>query len=346
MGRYWVGGATGFLGSHLVRQLVSAGHEVIAVSRSGGRIDQLEVAAVDILDEDAVRKSAAGPDGKGCDGAFLCTGKVSRDKDDAAALHELHVVGTRRALAALRAAGVKRVVYASTSGTIAVGRDPDSLFSERDHAPLDIIARWPYYRTKLYAEREALEAISDDFEVVIVNPTLLLGPGDERNSSTGDVKRFLERRVPAVPGGGMSFVDVRDVASAMIVAFDKGQSGERYLLCAKNLTIAAFFQRLERLTGIPGPKLRLPKTRALAIGANKLFSRAIEAVGGTPPVDEISVEMAQYFWYCDSSKAERELGFKPRDPGETLRDTVSDLVERRVAFPDGAVVLSRPPASA
>lgn len=340
MGRYWVGGATGFLGSHLVRQLVRAGHQVIAASRNGGRIDDVEVQAVDILDEEAVRKSAAG-----CEAAFLCTGKVSRDKGDAAALHELHVTGTKRALAALKAAGIGRVVYASTSGTIAVGRDPDCLFSERDHAPLDIIARWPYYRTKLYAEREALEAISDDFEVVIVNPTLLLGPGDERDSSTGDVKSFLERRVPAIPGGGMSFVDVRDVASAMIAALEKGESGQRYLLCAKNLTIAAFFQRLERLTGIPGPKLRLPKTRALAIGANKLFSRAIEAVGGTPPVDEISVEMAQYFWYCDSSKAERDLGFKPRDPGETLRDTVNDLIERRAAFPDGAVVLSRPPAS-
>ncbi|MGE0325883.1 MAG: NAD-dependent epimerase/dehydratase family protein [Polyangiaceae bacterium] len=340
MGRYWVAGATGFLGSHLVRQLRAAGHDVVAVSRSGGKLDDLTVGTVDILDEEAVRKSA-----EGCDAAFLCTGKVSRDKEDAAALHELHVTGTKRAMSALKAAAVKRVVYASTSGTIAVGRDADCLFTERDHAPLDIIARWPYYRTKLYAEREALDAITSDFEVVIVNPTLLLGPGDERDSSTGDVKNFLERKVPAIPGGGMSFVDVRDVASAMICALEKGGSGERYLLCAKNLTIAAFFQRLERLTGIPGPKLRLPKTRALAIGANKLFSRAIEAVGGTPPVDEISVEMAQYFWYCDSSKAERELGFKPRDPGETLRDTVNDLVERRAAFPDGAVVLSRPPAT-
>lgn len=336
--KLWVGGATGFLGNHLVRTLKAAGHEVVAISRSGGSVvlhdgSSLEVASVDILDEEAVKASA-----EGCDGAFLCTGKVSRERDDAAELHKLHVTGTRRALRGLAAAGVKRVVYASTSGTIAVGRDPDHAFDERTNAPLDIIARWPYYRTKLYAEKEALE-VNDppEFEVVIVNPTLLLGPGDVRESSTGDVRRFLDRSVPAIPAGGMSFVDVRDVATAMLAALDKGRAGERYLLSAKNLTISAFFERLERMTGVKAPVLRMPKTRALAIGANKLFTKALEAIGGKPPVDEISVEMAQYYWYCDPAKAERELGFSPRDPGETLRDTVNDLVERGVAFPDGLV---------
>lgn len=332
MSRFWVGGATGFLGSHLVAALRGAGHDVVAVSRGGGSVSDLPVRAVDILDEAAVRESA-----QGVDGAFLCTGKVSRDREDAAMLHELHVLGTRRALAGLKAAGVPRVVYASTSGTIAVGRDGEHTSSEADSAPLDIIARWPYYRTKLYAEREALEAVSEGFDVVVVNPTLLLGPGDLRESSTEDVRRFLERKVPAIPAGGMSFVDVRDAALAMLSAFELGRPGERYLLCSKNLTIAAFFERLERLSGVRGPKLRMPKTRALALGANRLFTRAIEAVGGTAPVDEISVEMSQYFWYCDSSKAERELNFAPRDPGETLRDTVQDLIERGVVFPHGAV---------
>ena len=71
----------------------------------------------------------------------------------------------------------------------------------------------------------------------------------------------------------------------------------------------------------------------MAIGVNRLFSKALRAIGGEPPVDEVSVEMAQYYWYCSSSKAERELGFSARDPGETLRETVADLIERKVVFP-------------
>jgi len=331
--RYWVAGATGFLGSHLVRVLVDAGHDVVGVSRTGGRValpgrSALEVEAVDLCDEAAVLQSA-----RAVDGAFLCAGKVSRDREDASELHRLHVIGTRRALAGLRAAGVRRVCLASTSGTIAVGTDPEKVYDESAHAPLEILASWPYYRSKLYAEREALEqADPPSFEVIVVNPTLLLGPGDTRESSTGDVRRFLERRIPALPAGGMAFVDVRDAALGMLLAFERGRSGERYLLNAQNLTLAAFFQRLERLTGIEAPRLRMPRSRAVAIGANRILSRALRAIGGEPPVDEVSVEMAQYFWYASSEKAERELGWRPRDPGETLRDTVDDLLRDQRAF--------------
>lgn len=327
--RVWVGGATGFLGSHLVRLLVERGYPVAAVSRSGGEVDGVPVQAVDVLDAGAVAESA-----RGAELALLATGKVSRERDAADELHRLHVLGTRNALAGLRRAGVRRVVVASTSGTLAVGTDPNRIYTERDHAPLHVIARWPYYRTKLYAEREALEANDPPaFEVVLVHPSLLLGPGDLRGSSTGDVQRFLERAIPAVPRGGIAFVDARDAAQGMLLALERGRAGERYILNAKNLTIAAFFQRLERLTGVRAPRVRMPASRPLALGLNTLFNRAVRAIGGTPRVDEISVEMSQYFWYCDSAKAERELGWKPRDPGETLRDTVDDLIARGAAFP-------------
>lgn len=331
MSRFWVGGATGFLGSALVRHLRAAGHEVVAVSRSGGQVEDVTVQAVDVLDDAAVAKSA-----EGVEGAFLATGKVTRARDAAAELHQAHVVGTRQALAGLRQAGVRRVVVASTSGTIAVGTDADAILDERSKAPLEIIAAWPYYRSKLYAEREALAANQPGFEVVIVNPSLLLGPGDLRESSTTDVRLFLQRAIPAVPAGGLAFVDVRDAAAGMLAAFERGRAGERYLLNGKNLTVAAFFARLERLTGVSAPILPMPRTRALALGMSRLFDRAVQALGGTPPVDPVSVEMAQYYWYCSSEKAERELGFSPRDAGETLRDTVMDLVERGVAsLPEG-----------
>lgn len=326
MSKFWVAGATGFLGSHLLRALRGRGHEVRAVSKSGGDVDGFRVEPLDILDQAAVTESA-----RGVDGAFLATGRVSRDRDDAEVLHRDNVRGTEAALRGLRDAGVKRVVVASTSGTLAVSRDADRIADESCRAPLEIIARWPYYRTKLYAERAALDANRPgEFEVVVVNPSLLLGPGDLRESSTGDVRLFLERSIPAIPAGGYAFVDARDAALGMLLAFEQGRAGERYLLNAKNLTIAAFFQRLERISGVKAPMLRMPSSRPVALGMNQLFSKAVEAIGGRAPVDAVSVEMAQYFWYCSAEKAERELGFAPRDPGETLRDTVDDLVKRRV----------------
>jgi dihydroflavonol-4-reductase len=305
--KFWVAGATGFLGSHLVKTLSERAHQVVAVSKGGGSVHGHTVAPLDVLDEAAVTHSA-----RGVDGAFLVTGRVSRDRDDAELLHRDNVLGTESALRGLHAAGVKRVVVASTSGTLAVSRDADRIADESCRSPLEIVARWPYYRTKLYAERAALDANRPgEFEVVIVNPSLLLGPGDLRESSTGDIRLFLERSIPAVPAGGMAFVDARDAALGLLQAFERGRAGERYLLNAKNMTIAAFF--------------------------NQMFTKAVEAIGGRAPIDEVSVEMAQYFWYCSSEKAERELGFVARDPGETIRDTIDDLVKRKVvAVPKGS----------
>jgi len=329
MARYWVAGATGFLGSQLARALSERGHDLALVSRGGGDLDGQRVERVDVLDSARVAQSA-----RGCDGAFLATGKVSRQASDAEELYRLHVVGTRTALSGLREAGVPRAVVASTSGTIALGTDPDAVHDESAPAPLELIAKFPYYRSKYYAEKAALDANSPpDFEVVVVNPSLLLGPGDLRESSTGDVRRFLERAIPAVPAGGMAFVDVRDAALGMLAAFERGRAGERYLLNAKNLTIAAFLERLERMTGVAAPRLHMPRSRTLALGVNRLFSRAVRAIGGEPPIDEVSLQMAQYFWYASSRKAERELGFTARDPGETLRDTVDDLLARKAAYP-------------
>lgn len=326
--KMWVGGATGFLGSHLARTLKEAGHSAVLTSARGGAVDDQPVLPVDALDVEAVAGSA-----KGCDGAFICLGKVSRDPNDAGELHRLHVEGTGTVLAGLKKAGVRRVVYASTSGTIAVGTDPRRIYDETSPTPLEHIAAWPYYRTKHYGEQEALSQVSGEFEVVVVCPSLLLGPLDLRESSTGDVRKFLEKAVLAVPAGGIAFVDVRDAAQGMIQAFSKGRSGERYILNAANMTLSTFFGRLSRITGISAPLFKLPKNHNVARGIFGLYDKSIRAIGGAPPIAAADVEMGQYFWYCSSEKAERELGFSPRDAGDTLRDTVRDLVDRQVVAP-------------
>jgi dihydroflavonol-4-reductase len=324
----WIAGATGFLGSHLASLLKEQGWDASLTSRSGGDISGQVVHAVDILDERAVEESA-----KGATVAFLCTGLVSRDPEDAGTMHRLHVLGTRSCLSALKRAGVKKVVVAGTSGTVAVGRDPSAIYDENSPAPMEYIAAWPYYRTKYYGEQEALGANTQEFEVIVVCPSLLLGPGDLRESSTGDVRKFLEKSVPATPAGGLAFVDVRDAAMGMLLALEKGRGGERYLLNAANMTVSSFFSRLSRMSGVKAPLMTMPRSTEMARGIFSLYEQGLRALGGTPPVDAMSAEMGQHFWYCSAEKAERELGFVARDPGETLRDTLQDLVDRKVVAP-------------
>jgi dihydroflavonol-4-reductase len=335
MARYLVTGATGFLGTHLVRSLIEHGHEVVALARSADGLPEGAIARRgDVLDENSVRDAAAG-----CIGVFHCAGKVSRKAEDAEELHRVHVKGTKVVLEACRAAGVKRAVVASTSGTVAVSDDPDHISTETDETPIGIINRWPYYRAKLFAERAALEmntsSENGNFEVISVNPTLLLGPGDIRGSSTEDVRLFLEKKIPAVPPGGMSYVDARDAAEAMRLAMDKGTPGERYLIGACNVTIREFFGRLERISGVRAPWMPMPRVGAeLSRIGSKLLDDVARRIGLAMPIDPISLDMSQFYWYLDASRAERVLGWTARDPIVTLLDTVEDLRARGVVWPE------------
>jgi dihydroflavonol-4-reductase len=337
MARYLVTGATGFLGSHLVDHLLAsaaaaqggdkAAHEVVALCREPE--PELEAGGITVVRGDVLDRASVERAAKGCVGVFHCAGKVSRNPDDAEELYRLLVEGTRHVIAASQAAGVRRLVLASTSGTVAVSSDPSHLATEDDEPDVVLISRWPYYRAKLYAERAALAANQPGgFEVVSVNPTLLLGPRDLRDSSTEDVRLFLEQRIPAVPGGGLSFVDARDAAIGMALAMEKGEPGRRYLLGACNLTIRDFFARLEHLSGVRAPMLPVPRLPNLARASAPWMNRALRVLGGFPDVDPVSLEMAQYFWYLDASRAEKELGWTPRDPTQTLADTITDLYER------------------
>ncbi|RYE79613.1 MAG: NAD-dependent epimerase/dehydratase family protein, partial [Myxococcales bacterium] len=234
-------------------------------------------------------------------------------------------VGTRQVIAAARQAGVRRVVVASTSGTVGISEKSDVVADESSPTPLPLIQLFPYYRSKLFAEEEALAASDATLDVIAVNPSLLLGPGDVFGSSTEDVRRFLAGEIAASPAGGMSFVDARDAALGMLLAMEKGRPGQRYLLGGCNLPVSAFFARLARLSGKSAPRVRMPAGRPAGKLAHGLFERALKVIGGSTSIDAASVEMGQLTWYIDSSKAERELGWKARDPMETLRDTIDDL---------------------
>jgi dihydroflavonol-4-reductase len=321
-----VTGGTGFLGSHLVRQLVEAGERNVRVlaTTNPAWLGELgvETATGSVTDKVDVSRAL-----DGVASVYHLAGRVARGREDSHGMYELHVEGTRVLCEAATGAGVKTIVLASSSGTIAVTDDSTALPNESWPPPLDIIARWPYYASKYYQERVALEHFSGaGRRLVIVNPSLLLGPGDERLSSTKVVLDFLARKIMAVPGGGLSFVDARDAAAVLRAAMSRGGHGERYLLGAANWTFDKFFGRLERLTKVAAPRFSLPSKLAVP-GARALHS-LYRQWKLAPPVEPAEIEMAEYFWYFDSTKAARELGFAPRDAAETPQDTVTYVREK------------------
>lgn len=321
MTKVLVTGATGFLGEHLCRVLVERGHTVRGLARTRSAI--LADLGVEHIRGDVLTGPELDRALEGVEAVCHLAGAVSRDPGDAQRMMRLHVDGTRRVLEGMAAAGVSRMVLASTSGTIGVSKDEVILDETAPYAE-DIVAGWPYYASKIYQERLAFEHGKRlGIAIVAINPSLLLGPGDRRLSSTGDVRRFLRREIPTIPDGGVSFVDARDAAEATATALERGRTGERYLLGGPNWTTKEFFARLGRIANIAPPRLKLPPSWA-RWGAG-VMEELYRWRGKQPPVDRISVEMAEHYWWIDSSKAERELGFAARDPQLTLVDTVAYL---------------------
>lgn len=326
----FVTGATGFLGTHLVDDLCAQGYRVRALVRDPNAPASLALdARVERVVGDICEPEALAQLMSGCEGLFHCAGKVSRDPEDALAMHRINVQGTQHCLDAAKEAKIPRCVVASTSGVVAVSEDPDKVSHEQDAAPLELLNRIPYYRSKYYAEQAAFAMNDTDMQVICVNPGLLLGPGDLNGSSTEDVQRFLEHSALFNPRGGLAFVDARDAASAMRLAFEKGRAGERYLIASCNCTFRTFLGRIARIAGREAPSWTAPKApiaRSTTLWLSDKLRNVLGAEDRLP--DTASLEMSYYFWYADSSKAERELGWTARDPMVTLSDTIQDLRER------------------
>jgi dihydroflavonol-4-reductase len=319
-------GGTGFIGRHAVRGLVESGHRVRALCRAPSKSledDGAEVVLGDVLDLASVKSAV-----EGADAVVHGAGAVSRDREDAGWLMRVHVTGSRFVAGAAARAGVKRFVNLSTSGTVAVGDDPDVVFHEDDAVPFDHIHRFPYYLSKWLAERavkDVARLTGGEMELITLNPSLVLGPGDTRSSSTTDVQRFLNREIPIVPSGGFSFVDARDVADVAVRCLEAGRPGERYLLGALNLTFAEFFDRLSEVTGHRGPLVPFALPRALTRLSVGVMEKVADAVGVKLPVTEVEADMSSLYWYVDTRRAQEELDWAPREPMQTLLDTVKDL---------------------
>jgi dihydroflavonol-4-reductase len=324
-----VTGAGGFLGRHVVRELLAAGHEVRALVRRSAAPEGVELWPLDL--EAAIHDPRPLKDEalwRGVEAVLHLAGLVSRDRRDTARMYRIHLEASRALLEAARDR-VPRLVLASTSGTIAVSEEDVGPMDETHRPDFELVGRWPYYLSKHYQEQMVLRwGRGGSGDVIILNPSLLLGPGDHKGSSTQDVLDILNERHPAAVPGTVAFVDARDVAPIFERALKGGTPGQRYLLSGANTSTRGFAERIAHLGGVRPPKLVVPGRWAHR-GARWLsgFGRALDLDLGPDPVD---VDMARHHWACDSTRAERAFDFRPRDPMATLRDTIEDLKARRL----------------
>jgi len=322
-----VTGATGFIGKHLVEQLrlAEADSRLRILCRGASPWDnhsRAEVVRGDVTSREDLMRAA-----EGVNEIYHLAGLVSRNPKKKWLLYQTHVEGTRNVCEAARQHGVQKIVHVSSSGTIAVSRGP-TVHDEHSGYKHDIVGAWPYYLSKIFAGKLALTYwAQQQLPVVVVNPSLLLGPGDDRKSSTYDVALFLRGQILAVPRGGLNFVDVRDAAGGLIGAMRNGRPGERYLLGGVNWSFRDFVEHLSKVSGVRAPALQPPLGFSLA--SARLLRRLMPLVGKSFPVDDESIKMSALFWYCDSTKARKETGLQTRHPVETLRDMVDYIRQRQ-----------------
>jgi dihydroflavonol-4-reductase len=316
-----VTGAAGFIGSHVVRELLSEGVSVRAMVMPGEgtrNLDGLDVQIVqaDVLDRSSVEKAM-----KGTDTLFHLAAIYAIWMRDWKNIYEVNLAGTRTVLGAALDAGVKRVVYTSSIAAlgIAPGREPST--EETPFNQYDLGSH--YVLSKYLSQQEALWFADRGLDLVVVNPAFPFGPRDVAPTPTGQlIVDILKGKNLFYFSGGINIVDVRDVARGHVLAAKKGNRGNRYILGNRNVSMKEFIAMVYRAAGFRyRARFRLPvaalRQSALA------FKWWSDTVSHRPPLTTpVEVRYSSQFLYFDPSKAQKELGLRPTPVEESLRDSV------------------------
>lgn len=296
-----VTGATGFLGRHTLEQIDRETNPLSVIPFRG----DVTAGTVDLPPE--------------LGGILHLAALVSHRPADAERVRTVNVDGTL-AMIRLAARYRCRMIFASTSGTVGCFRDPDRIAYEEAPFCEAETRHWPYYRSKIEAERQG-RALAESLgvELVVVRPPILLGPDDHRRRSTEHVKRLLDGRVPFVIHGGMHYADVRDVAAALVRLMRLPTARPIYHLPGTQCSIEEFYQQVAQLAGVRPPRATLPYR--LAWSAAMVSSKLNLHVLPEPTL----VEMAAHFWGLGTRYSDSELGYRTRPGEETLRDTIEWL---------------------
>lgn len=323
-----VTGATGFVGSAVVRALIKTGVDVRVLARRDSDFTNLQPYKIDGVFGDLRDKGSLHTALAGCRQVYHVAAHYALWARNPSIFYDVNVEGTRNLMEAARDAGTERIVYCSTIG--AIGLPPDGGLGTED-TPVSLSQMAGHYkRSKFLAEQEVLRLASEGLPVVIVNPSAPVGEGDVKPTPTGQViVDFMKGRMPAFIETGMNLVDVDDVAVGHLLAMEKGRIGERYILGTKNLMLHEIFEILSTLTGIRAPTLKLPRLAVLPLAyLNQWLSNF---TGREPRIPLEGVKMAKYKMHYDCSKAIRELGIPQTPPEIALEKAVRWFREHKYA---------------
>lgn len=331
MKRAFVTGASGFIGSAVVRELLADGVEVRVLMRRGAENKAIKDLDVEVIEGDLQDMSALSKGLVGTDTCFHVAGMNQlwlRGRIDIKRIYDANDVGAGKVLRMAAEAGCTAIVHTSTVAVIArPGKHEARHAHEGDHA-LEGDLSVHYARSKFRGEQRAKKLADEGVPVVIVNPSAPMGPWDVKPTPTGRVVLdFLRGKMPGYMETGLNVIDVQDCARGHILAAQKGRPGERYILGHENLRILEIFEMLAELSGLPAPKFRVPKAVGLATG---FFSELKARATGKPPnVPLAGVRMAMKPMWYNNSKAVSELGLPTRPVIETLRRAVEWFVEHK-----------------
>ena len=318
--RTFVTGGTGFIGGAVVRRLLEAGHEVRVLVRPSADTQQLDGLPAkrvqgDLRDRESLRRGMAG-----CGWVFHVAALYSYWGARWKAFYETNVEGTRQALEIARDQGAERVVYTSSIAVLGVHKDGSPANEETPGSLADRIG--PYQRSKFLAEEIACDFARRGLPVVIVNPSSPVGIGDHKPTPTGQIiVDFLKGRIFGYVDTGLNIVDVEDVAAGHLLAAERGQAGQRYILGGENLRLKQILDLLAEVSGRPQVHLCIPHWVAHCWAYVDVTMATLNP-SRVPAATPDKVRLSRRYEFVDPGKAVRELGLPQTPARVSLRKAV------------------------
>lgn len=316
--RVFLTGGTGFVGANLARLLLQQGYQVKALARSNSCLDNLKSLDIEIVEGD-LNNPGLSLQMQDCQALFhvgACYSLWQRDRD---LLYRSNVLGTRNILKCAREAKIERTVYTSSVAAIGVKKKAQ-IANEAHQSSVDKLIGY-YKKSKYYAEQEAIAAANLGQDVVIVNPTTPIGRRDIKPTPTGEIiVRFLERKMPFYVDTGLNLIDVQDVAWGHLLALEKGQTGDRYILGNQNLTLKQILAKLSHITGLPAPKKQIPYWIPYTVAW--IDEKVLTLLGKKPSIAIDGVKMSRQKMFYNSDKAIADLGLPQSSIDNALRNSV------------------------
>jgi dihydroflavonol-4-reductase len=319
--RALVTGATGFVGAAVARALLRQGWSVRALVRLQSDRRNLAPLALEVVDGDLNDAESLQRAAAGCEALLHVAADYRLGARDPQALYRTNVEGTRNVLHAARAAGIGRIVYTSSVATIGLPADGTPGDETTPVSVADMIGH--YKRSKFLAEQVAREAAAS-CDVVIVNPSAPIGPGDIKPTPTGQMLRDAALgRTPAYVDTGLNIVHVDDVAEGQLLALARGRRGESYILGGENLSLREILTRIAQIVGRSPPRIRLPAAALLPLAF--VAEGMARVTGGSTRLTVEGVRLARKRMFFSSAKAQRELHYQARPAQHAFVDAVAWL---------------------